>query len=133
MKTVSTFILLLVICISAHAQFAFEKDKHYTVVADQKTSKPEVKEFFSLFCSHCFQFEPFMDSLQTVLPSDLKLIKSHVSYLPKDNPEMQQLIMRAFLTMRVIDKEKEFIKQFFAAYHIKQVDFKTQEDLKQLL
>ena len=34
--------------------------------------------------------------------------------------------------MRVIDKEKEFIKQFFAAYHIKQVDFKTQEDLKQL-
>ena len=131
MKALLT-VLTLVICLNVQAQFTFEENNHYTVVAEQKTAKPEVKEFFSLFCSHCFQFEPFMDSVQAALPKGMKLEKSHVDYLPRNDEEMQNLIVRAFLVMRELNMESDLVKQFFAAYHIKGVEFKTQEDLKQL-
>ena len=123
---------LMLLCLLAQAQFKFEEGKQYTVIAETKTAQPEVKEFFSLFCGHCFQFEPFMDSLQAALPNGLKLEKSHVSYMPQNDPEMQQTIVKAFLTMREMGKEKELVRQFFAAYHVQGVEFETQEDIKKI-
>jgi len=116
----------------AQAQFKFEEGKQFTVIADEKTAEPEVKEFFSLLCGHCFQFEPFMDSLQAALPNGLKLEKSHVSYMPQNDPEMQKTIVKAFLTMREMGKEKELVRQFFAAYHVQGVEFKMQDDIKKI-
>ncbi len=122
----------LILCIGLQAQFKFEEGTHYTVVAEKKTAKPEVKEFFSLFCGHCFQFEPFMDSVDASLPNGIKLEKSHVSYLPKNNSKMQELIMKAFMVMRELDKEKELVRQVFAAYHARGIALETQEDLKKI-
>ncbi len=125
-------IVFLLVAVTAQAQFKFEEGNQYTVVAESKTAQPEVKEFFSLFCSHCFQFEPFMDSVQSALPKGLDLEKSHVSYMPQNNPEIQQLIVKAFLSMREMGMEKELVRQFFAAYHVQGMDFETQEDIKKI-
>ena len=33
------------------AQTAYEEGVHYDVISEQKTTKPEVKEFFSYYCA----------------------------------------------------------------------------------
>ena len=73
-----------------------------------------------------------MDSVQSALPKGLDLEKSHVSYMPQNNPEIQQLIVKAFLSMREMGMEKELVRQFFAAYHVQGMDFETQEDIKKI-
>ena len=34
----------------------FEEGVHYEVIADEATADPEIKEFFSFYCVHCFRF-----------------------------------------------------------------------------
>ncbi|HEY9116454.1 MAG TPA: thioredoxin domain-containing protein, partial [Roseivirga sp.] len=85
MKKALLITALLFVGIGAFAQSRFVEGQHYDVVSEKKSDQPNVTEFFSLFCGHCFQFEPFMDSLKNTLPKGVPFKKSHVDYIPRDN------------------------------------------------
>ena len=49
--------------------------------------KPEVKEFFSFYCGHCFAFEPFANkSEQKAYRQGIELEKVHVDFLSGRQP-----------------------------------------------
>lgn len=54
----------------------FEEGKHYEVISEQATAKPEVKEYFSFYCPACFGFEPKVQALAKQLPVGAELKKS---------------------------------------------------------
>lgn len=124
--------LLLMISSLSVAQTGFQEGKHYEVVAKDRSSRIEVTEFFSLFCGHCFQFEALIDTLKASLKPEATFQKSHVSYLPRDNEQAQKAIVKAFLTMRELEKEEELTKQFFAAIHVKGLKMDTIEEIKKI-
>lgn len=116
----------------AFAQAQFVEGKHYDVVADKKSEKPVVTEFFSLFCPHCFQFEPFMDSLHQSLPKGVEFERSHVDYIPRDNKAVSFGIVKAYNVMVDLGKEDELRQAFFAAIHVKQEPIDSEAKIKQM-
>ncbi|NVJ46087.1 MAG: thiol:disulfide interchange protein DsbA/DsbL [Cytophagia bacterium] len=124
--------LLTVVACSSSAQSQFVEGQHYEVVADKKSDEPVVTEFFSLFCPHCFSFDPFIDSLRSSLPKGVDFERSHVDYIPRDNKAVSFGIVKAYNVMIDLGKEEELRQAFFAAIHIKQETIETEEKIKQL-
>ncbi len=110
----------------------FKLGQHYDVVSENRSEKPNVTEFFSLFCGHCFQFEPFMDSLKISLPAGVPFKKSHVDYIPRDNKPVSFGIVKAFIVMGDLNKQKELTETFFAAIHLGQVAIETEDKIKEM-
>ncbi len=132
MRVLAICLVLTMASVSLQAQKTFKEGKHYEVVSQEKSMRIQVTEFFSLFCGHCFQFEALIDTLEASLGSEAILVKSHVDYLPRDNEQAQLDIVKAFVTMRELDMEKELIKQFFAAIHVKGMKMDTPEEIKKI-
>lgn len=98
----------------------YQENVNYTVVSQTATATPTVTEFFSMFCGHCFQFEPMMPQLKAGLKEGTKFEKSHVDYIPRDNPAVQAGIVQAFVIMEKMGaKGAEIMQYFFDQYHVK--------------
>ena len=114
------------------AQSPFQEGTHFDVLDKEKSEKPMVKEFFSLFCGHCFQFEPFIDSLQHTLPKEVTFTRSHVDYIPRDNKAVSFGIVKAYNVMLDLNKEEELRRAFFVAIHLGQDPIDTEAKIKQI-
>jgi thiol:disulfide interchange protein DsbA len=116
--------LFLTFAISVSAQF--QEHINYEIVAEKASAQPTVTEFFSLYCGHCFQFEPLVADVKAKLKPGTKFEKSHVSYIPRGIPEAQMGMVKSYVIMEEIGGEKgEEIKlYFFNQIHIqsKRVD-----------
>lgn len=132
MKKMFLALSLLAMACSGSAQSQFIEGQHYEVVADTKSDEPVVTEFFSLFCPHCFSFDPFIDSLRSSLPQGVDFERSHVDYIPRDNKAVSFGIVKAYNVMIDLGKEEELRQAFFAAIHIKRETIETEEKIKQM-
>ncbi len=73
--------MLLAFTVSA-AQFT--EGKQYVTLQKPVAGEPQVMEFFSFFCPHCYQFEHVYyvsDAVKKNLPADTKVTKYHVDFL----------------------------------------------------
>jgi thiol:disulfide interchange protein DsbA len=68
--------LILFLPLQACAQEKWREGTHYKIIADQATEKKEVIEFFSFWCSHCFNFEPIVKDIKSKLADDVEFKKS---------------------------------------------------------
>lgn len=116
----------------AQVQSQFNEGVHYTVVSETKTEKPTVTEFFSLFCGHCYQGESMFQEFAKALPEGTSFKKSHVTYIPRDNPEVGNGIVQAFIAMEKLGKSKELTKVFFDYIHRDQKDIKSLTAIKEI-
>ncbi|WP_245748725.1 DsbA family protein [Oceanisphaera psychrotolerans] len=87
----------------ANAAPEFKEGVEYTVVSETASSKPEVTEFFSYVCTHCYSFEPLMSKLEQRLP-DAQLKKVPVSFLGRDMGPVLQRAYGAAVLLEVEDK-----------------------------
>ncbi|WP_300000887.1 thiol:disulfide interchange protein DsbA [uncultured Cedecea sp.] len=58
--------------------------KQYITIDKPVAGAPEVLEFFSFYCPHCYQFEDVLhvsDNVKKKLPEGTKLVKYHVEFL----------------------------------------------------
>ncbi|MFT7156048.1 MAG: thiol:disulfide interchange protein DsbA [Parvicella sp.] len=132
MRTLTICFILTLSSVTLFAQNSFQEGTHYEVVSDQRTATPTVTEFFSLYCGHCFNFEALVDTLKASLIDGAKFEKSHVNYLPRNNPETQMGIVKAFIAMQDLGMQKELSAQFFAAIHMKGIQIDSVDDIKQI-
>ncbi len=61
--------------------------KQYIVLDKPVTNEPQIMEFFSFFCPHCYEFERVWhigDKIKKNLPSGVKITKYHVDFLGGD-------------------------------------------------
>lgn len=58
--------------------------KQYTSLDKPVAGEPQVLEFFSFYCPHCYQFEEMLhvsDNVKKKLPQGVKMTKYHVEFL----------------------------------------------------
>lgn len=79
------FTLLAAICVSASAQATnLTEGKQYITMDTQHSAQPEVVEFFSFYCPHCYTFETQFKIPQKVkeaLPQGTEFKQFHVDFL----------------------------------------------------
>lgn len=108
----------------------FEEGKHYEVISEQATAKPEVKEFFSFYCPACFSYEPKVQALAKQLPAGTELKKVHVDFLQQATPEIQVTLAKAYLVGKNLGKGDQIASAFFNHIHLDRKSFANEEDIK---
>lgn len=86
MKKIWFALVGLVLAFSASAA-PFTDGQQYVSLQKPVAGEPQVLEFFSFFCPHCYQFERIYhisDAVKKNLPADTKVTKYHVDFLGGD-------------------------------------------------
>jgi thiol:disulfide interchange protein DsbA len=117
--------LLLVVGV-AQAQ-DFEEGVHYEVIADEATSKPEITEFFSFYCVHCYRFEPIAKEMKSEYPNAFQ--KAHVSFIsPRGN--VGEEMTQAFVVAEKLGKSDELSAAIFDYNFNKNNMLTSKEDIR---
>lgn len=134
MKTLFASVLLLALLpLSAVAADRFVETKHFEVIAEQPTAKPEVKEYFSFYCGGCNAFEPVAQSVAQKLPAGVEFKKSHVDFLRAATPEIQDALVRSYLVAKNLGKGDKISSAIFNQIHRYRVPFKSDQDIRSLM
>ncbi|MBZ9613182.1 thiol:disulfide interchange protein DsbA/DsbL [Rheinheimera maricola] len=136
-KLLSVFALSLMLplaaCAETESKSKFELGKHYEVIAEQPTAKPEVKEFFSFYCGGCNAFEPIAQSIAKKLPEGTEFKKVHVDFIRAATPEMQNALSRAYLIAKSQGKGNQIATAIFNQIHVSRVPFSNENDIRSLM
>ncbi|MEW6997271.1 thiol:disulfide interchange protein DsbA/DsbL [Colwelliaceae bacterium BS250] len=130
-KFISMIVMAVMLPFAANAA-NYEEGKQYTVVNDTITSTPEVREYFSFYCPHCLQFEPFMKDLAKSLPAGAKFEKNHVDFLRAASPEVQFGITKALVVAEQLPQKEQLVAALFDAIQVQRKALSTTADLRKL-
>ncbi|OYD24219.1 thiol:disulfide interchange protein DsbA/DsbL [Oceanimonas baumannii] len=111
-KLIFAFITMLFVPL-AHAAPEFKEGVEYSVVSEIAGSKPEVTEFFSYICPHCYSFQPLMDKLAERVP-EAEINKVPVSFLGKD---LGPVLQRAYGAAKLLKVEDKLTPVMFDRIH----------------
>jgi protein dithiol oxidoreductase (disulfide-forming) len=133
MKKILSFLLFpLLFSLQACAQEQWKEGEHYVIVADEVTEKPEVLEFFSYWCPHCYQFEPLAAQIKQKLDKDVSFTKVQVNFMGFTGPDVQDDATRALMVARSLDKEEQLSAAIFKYIHVNHSIITGLRDLKNL-
>jgi thiol:disulfide interchange protein DsbA len=104
----------------------FKEGTHYEVVKQTATANPEVLEFFSFYCPHCFKFEPLMEQLKANLGEDVTIRKNHVNFLGK---EMGSQLTQAFAAAELLEVEDKVSSLIFDQIHTQRKQINGEEGI----
>lgn len=107
---------------------AFQEGVNYKVVRQEATAKPQIMEFFSYFCPHCFAFEPIFDDLEADMPN-VQFKRVHVAFL---GGAMGEEMVRAYAVAEVLQVTKKMTPVFFDAIHIQHISITSRADIRKL-
>ena len=83
MKKIWLALAGMILAFSASAA-QFTDGKQYITLDKPVAGEPQVLEFFSFYCPHCYQFEQVLhvsDNVKKKLPEGTKMTKYHVEFL----------------------------------------------------
>lgn len=83
MKKIFLALVGMVMAFSVSAA-QFSDGAQYVTLDKTVANEPQVLEFFSFYCPHCYQFEQVWhvsDNIRKNLPKDVKYAKYHVEFL----------------------------------------------------
>lgn len=131
-KILLSLLIAFLIPLQACAQEQWQEGKHYTVIADTASAKPEVLEFFSFWCPHCFSFEPLVSKIKEKLDSDVSFHKVHVNFMGMAGPDVQNDATRAMMVARALKKEEAINKAIFNYIHVQRSAITGLKDLQNI-
>lgn len=127
-KLLLAFMALTLIPLSACAD-TYKEGVHYEVLPGKATATPEVVEFFSFYCGHCYKFEPMADALKSGLKG-AKLEKAHVEFLPNGQPKLGKLLSRGFAAAKVLKVEQKVTDEIFKLHFVEKKYVQTVKQLR---
>lgn len=92
MKKIWLALAGLILAFSASAA-QFTEGKQYIALDKPAVGEPQVLEFFSFYCPHCYQFEEVYhvsDAVKKALPVGTKMTKYHVEFLGPMGKQLTQ-------------------------------------------
>jgi len=104
----------------------FKEGTNYEVIKQTATEKPEVLEFFSFYCPHCFKFEPLMKKLAEDLPADVTIKKNHVNFL---GGAMGAEITKAYAAADLLNVKEEVSSIIFDQIHTQRKAINSEDDI----
>ncbi len=111
----------------------WEEGTHYVVLDQEATENPEIKEFFSFYCPHCYSLEPFVAEIKKRFGERIPVDKVHVDFLGVTNREIQQQVSMAMILARQIGKEEQINQAIFNHLHVQRKALDTPEQLITLM
>lgn len=87
----------------------------YEIRADVKSEKPEIREFFSFFCGHCFMMREQFSNVKEYFKGKADFIMNPVYVLGGDIGVYSET---AYAVAKVAGVEEEFSADLFKAIHI---------------
>lgn len=131
-KIIAAFIIALVPFLAACSDHNYQEGVHYTKVEGITSDKNEVREYFSFYCSHCFRFEGFVEILKNKMPESITFEKNHVDFLGGASPKMQQLLTRALIVGKELNKEEEVATAIFKYIHVSRATPTSVNDIRNI-
>lgn len=132
-KILLSLVLALTCSFGLSAQELWKEGEHYKIVSKEASSEPEVLEFFSYWCPHCYNFEPIVEELKKKLDSDVNFKKVHVNFMGFTSPKIQEEATSAMLAARVLKSEEAMTAAIFKHIHVNRRPVTGLADLKDLL
>lgn len=129
MKKIWLALIGMVIALSASAA-QFSEGSQYIKLDKPISGGPQVLEFFSFYCPHCYQFEEIYhvsDAIRKSLPEGVKIVKYHVEFLGTLGKELTQ----AWAVAMALGIEDKVTQPMFDAIQKKQ-SVHTLADIKNI-
>jgi len=128
MKKLVLFVIALII--SPLSQAAdFKEGTEYTVVSKVATKQPEVVEYFSFLCPHCFRFEALVTDLKKNLPEGVTFRKNHTETM---GGNVGVEMAKAYAVSSLLKNTDVMVPKIFNAIHVQRLSMRTIEDARPL-
>lgn len=110
-------LILSVFFISSAQARDYKEGQDYEIRATNKTVEPEIREFFSFFCSHCFAMEKPFSQMAEFFKGKAKFIVNPVGLIGGDAGVESQ---KAYAVAINLEIENELKEELFNRIHVKQ-------------
>lgn len=130
-KIVSLVMAILLFPLAANAE-RYEEGKHYEIVTQEVSSKPEVREYFSFYCPHCYSYEPLMKDLKKSLPDGVSFEKNHVDFMRGASSKVQTMLTKAMILGDQLERGDELNNEIFKYIHRQRAVFTSEKDIRNL-
>ena len=115
-KAFALLVLSIFFISSAQAR-DYKEGLDYEIRATNKTVEPEIREFFSFFCSHCFAMEKPFSQMAEFFKGKAKFIGNPVGLIGGDVGVESQKAYAVAINLEIEDELKE---ELFNRIHVKQ-------------
>jgi thiol:disulfide interchange protein DsbA len=105
----------------------FVEGTHYTLIEEPRRVRgdtPEVMEFFSYTCIHCFNFDPLLNDWAQSHEG-----KVNVARTPTVSGEAWRLFGQTYYTLQALDILEENHSRFFTEIHQRGRTFRSEEEI----
>ncbi|WP_447882018.1 thiol:disulfide interchange protein DsbA [Serratia fonticola] len=129
MKKIWLALVGMVMAFSASAT-QFSDGTQYITLDKPVTGEPQVLEFFSFYCPHCYQFEEtyhISDAVKKALPEGTKMTKYHVEFLGPLGKQLTQ----AWAVAMALGVEDKITQPMFEAIQKTQT-VQTPDDIRKV-
>ena len=108
----------LTVATTAAAGEPYVVNRHFRVMdpaipTGVKPGQIEVIEFFSIGCSHCSEFEPYLQSWNKRKPANVKLVRVPATFSP-----FFKILARAYLALEDVRAADRAVPLLFEAIHV---------------
>lgn len=114
------------------ADTKWEEGTHYTVLNEAASAKPEVTEFFSFWCPHCYRTEPFVEMLKKKLGGKAEFNKVHVNFMPSAPVDVQEDATKAMMIARALKQSDSLNAAIFDYLHKQRASITGMKDLRNI-
>ena len=115
-KAFALLVLSIFFISSAQAR-DYKEGLDYEIRATNKTVEPEIREFFSFFCSHCFAMQKPFSQMAEFFKGKAKFIVNPVGLIGGDVGVESQKAYAVAINLEIEDELKE---ELFNRIHVKQ-------------
>ncbi len=122
---------LLALSVGASAA-QYTEGEHYTKVSEKVSNKKEVREYFSVYCPACKNFEPVMHGLKKSLPSGVPFKRNHVDFLRGASPKIQQMLTKAIVAAGQLGNEDKLIGALFNYLQVQKAVITSEKDIRNI-
>lgn len=135
-KYLILFALALFLPMQLAAQEMFKEGTHYNIISDKATEKPQILEFFSYWCPHCYNFEPLVAQLEKELDAEkaknhnVEFKKVHVNFMGFTKEQTQDEATKAMMIARALKQEKRLNAAIFKYIHVQRAPVTGLADLR---
>jgi thiol:disulfide interchange protein DsbA len=132
-KILKSLLLMPLLALSVNvAATQYTEGEQYTKVNETVTKKKEVREYFSVYCGHCFKFEPIMHGLKNSLPKDATFERNHVDFLRGASPKIQQMITKSIVVAEQLENSDKLVGAVFNYIHVQKAVITSEKDLRNI-
>jgi thiol:disulfide interchange protein DsbA len=110
----------------------YEEGKHYTMISEQATNTPELREYFSYYCPACRAYEPYLSEFEKALPDGAKFEKTHVDFMGHTSQEIQFMLSKALIIAEKTGVAKSFSPAIFKYLQTDRATVSSEKDLRNI-